>query len=109
MRFSHVFNRFPNKPCFFTGLQYKSFENNVGKGEIARYEQFLLLPRCFLPLWRTCAIFLSNLKLSTKNYLSLEESKICYFGVLSLAVTKWGLIRLSDALYQTRQDLIMDP
>ena len=22
-------------------------ENNVGKGEIARYEQFLLFPRCF--------------------------------------------------------------
>ena len=22
-------------------------ENNVGKGEIARYEQFLLFPQCF--------------------------------------------------------------
>ena len=28
-------------------LQYKSFENTVGKGEIARYEQFLLFPQCF--------------------------------------------------------------
>ena len=26
-----------------------SFENTVGKGEIARYEQFLLFPQCFLP------------------------------------------------------------
>ena len=25
----------------------KRVENNVGKGEIARYEQFLLFPRCF--------------------------------------------------------------
>ena len=25
----------------------KGVENNVGKGEIARYEQFLLLPQCF--------------------------------------------------------------
>ena len=25
----------------------KWIENNVGKGEIARYEQFLLLPHCF--------------------------------------------------------------
>ena len=25
----------------------KRVENNVGKGEIARYEQFLLLPQCF--------------------------------------------------------------
>ena len=26
---------------------YKRLENIVGKGEIARYEQFLLFPRCF--------------------------------------------------------------
>ena len=26
---------------------YKWVENNVGKGEIARYEQFLLFPQCF--------------------------------------------------------------
>ena len=26
---------------------YKQVENTVGKGEIARYEQFLLLPQCF--------------------------------------------------------------
>ena len=34
----------------FTCLQYKSFENTVGKEEIARDEQFLLLPQCFLPI-----------------------------------------------------------
>ena len=28
--------------------QHKSFENTVGKGEIARNEQFLLFPQCFL-------------------------------------------------------------
>ena len=28
----------------FTCLQYQSFENTVGKGEIARNEQFLLFP-----------------------------------------------------------------
>ena len=32
----------------FTCLQYKSFGNTVGKGEIARNEQFLLFPQCFL-------------------------------------------------------------
>ena len=26
---------------------FKSVENTVGKGEIARYEQFLLFPQCF--------------------------------------------------------------
>ena len=48
----------PHKTLFktsprFTCLQYKSFENTVGKREIARNEQFLLFPQCFLPIWRT--------------------------------------------------------
>ena len=38
-------------------LQYKSFENTVGKGEIAHIEQFLLFPQCFLPAWRTFCRF----------------------------------------------------
>ena len=33
----------------FMYMQFKSFENTVGKGEIARNEQFLLFPLCFLP------------------------------------------------------------
>ena len=32
------------------GNFYQRIENTVGKGEIARYEQFLLFPRCFLRL-----------------------------------------------------------
>ena len=31
-----------------THLQQIAFENIVGKGEIARNEQFLLFPQCFL-------------------------------------------------------------
>ena len=31
-----------------THEQRTAFENIVGKGEIARYEQFLLFPQCFL-------------------------------------------------------------
>ena len=45
-----IFNPFPNKPWFFTYLQYMSFENTVEKGEIARNEQFVLFPQCFLPI-----------------------------------------------------------
>ena len=41
----------------FTCLQYKSFENTVGKGEIARNEQFLLFPQCFLPFRATFCHF----------------------------------------------------
>ena len=53
MRF--IFDGIPNwlkrrKMLVFTDLQYKSFENTEGKGEIARNEQFLLFPQCFLPV-----------------------------------------------------------
>ena len=44
---------FPKQALVFMCLQYKSFENTVGKGEIAHNEQFLLFPQCFLPFWRT--------------------------------------------------------
>ena len=50
------FNLFPIKPIIFTFLQYKS-ENTVGKGEIARNEQFLLFPKCFLSIWGTFCHF----------------------------------------------------
>ena len=66
-------------PDFFTCLQHKSFENTVGKGEIARNEQFLLFPQCFLP-FKKILPFSLNLKLSFANSFSLEESKICRLG-----------------------------
>ena len=44
---------FPKQAC----LQYRSFENTVGKGEIARNEQFLLFPQCFLSFWTTFCHF----------------------------------------------------
>ena len=40
-----------------TCLLYKSYENTAGKGKIARNEQFLLFPQCFLPIWRTFCYF----------------------------------------------------
>ena len=33
----------------------KRVENTVGKGEIARYEQFLLFPQCFQKAWACTA------------------------------------------------------
>ena len=71
---------FPKQALVFTCLQYKSFKNTAGKGEIARNEQFLLFPQCFLPVWRAFLPFSTNLKLSSANSFSLEESKICCFG-----------------------------
>ena len=48
---------FPTQALVFTCLWYKSFENTLEKGEIARHEQFLLFPQCFLPFWRTFCNF----------------------------------------------------
>ena len=47
------FNPFPNKPCFLCVCSTNLLKNTVGKGEIARNEQFLLFPQCFLPTGRT--------------------------------------------------------
>ena len=44
---------FPKQALVFTCLHYKSFENTVGKGEIALSKQFLHFSRCFLSIWRT--------------------------------------------------------
>ena len=46
---SKLFNLFSNKPFFSRVCSTSRFENTVGKGEIARNEQFLLFPQCFLP------------------------------------------------------------
>ena len=46
-----LYNPFPTKLWFFTCLQ--SFENTMERGEIARTEQFLLFPQCFLPILET--------------------------------------------------------
>ena len=61
----------------------KSFENTMGKGEIARNEQFLLFPQC-LPIhldnFLLFPIHLDNfmpLNLSSANSFILEDSKMC--------------------------------
>ena len=41
----------------FDTLGNKPFESTVEKGEIARNEQFLLFPQCFLPIWITFCHF----------------------------------------------------
>ena len=51
----------------FDALGKKPFENTVGKGEIARNEQFLLFPLCFLPVWITFYHFLQILNCRLQN------------------------------------------
>ena len=66
---------FPKQALVFTCLQYTFFENAVGKGEIANTEQFLLFLTVFSTLLEKFLPFLSNLKLSSANSFSLEDSK----------------------------------
>ena len=51
----------------FMCLQYKSFKNIKGKGEIAHDKQFLLFPQCFPPYLEKLLPCSSNLKLSSAN------------------------------------------
>ena len=70
----------PKQALIFTCQLYKSFENTVGKEEIARHEQFLLFQQCFSILSESFPPFSSNLKLSPANFFGLEESKIYRLG-----------------------------
>ena len=73
---------FPKKVPVLTFLQYKSFENTVGKGEIARDKQFLLFPQCFPPVWRIFCHFhqIWNCRLETLWAISpFFHSNFCHF------------------------------
>ena len=73
-------NPFSKQALIFTCLQHKSNENTMGKGEIARNEQFLLFPQCSSTHLENSLPFSSNLKLSSAISFSLVESKICRSG-----------------------------
>ena len=54
---------------------FKPVENTVGKGEIARYEQFLLFPQCFE---KSCFLWAS------KGVIVLEWVKTCKFSAIRI-------------------------
>ena len=80
----------------FTCLLYKCFENTVGKGEIARDEQFLFFPQCFLPFWRTFCHFhqIQNCRLQT-----LSVWKSLKFLVWGRVNPKWFTLNAIRYLY----------
>ena len=67
------FELFTKQALVFTCLQYKSFENTVGKGEIAHNKQFLLFPTVFSTLLDNILPFSSNLKLSSAQRCTLGK------------------------------------
>ena len=46
-------NPFPNKPWFLRVCSTSLLKTMWENGEIARHEQFLLFPQCFLTIWRS--------------------------------------------------------
>ena len=74
LTFRHpLFKPFPTQAIVFTCLEYQSLENTVRKGEIARNEQFLLFPQCFLSVWRTLCTF---------HCFKIVISKLYQFGIV---------------------------
>ena len=55
--------------------QQTAFENIVGKEEIARYEQFLLFPQCFLFNQKTVSPFVNIFDIISLFAAELEEPK----------------------------------
>ena len=60
--------------------QQTAFENIVGKGEIARYEQFLLFPQCFQLNQITVSPFVHISDIISLFAVELEEPKIGISG-----------------------------
>ena len=57
-----------------------AFENIVGKEEIARNEQFLLFPQCFLPNMIIVSPFVQIVDIISLFAAELEEPKIAISG-----------------------------
>ena len=73
-----------------TCLQYKSFENTVSKGEIYSSRAISPFHRVLsTPFWITFCQYQSNLKLSSANSFSLEESRICHLRKGLFVVCKY--------------------
>ena len=63
-----------------TNQQQTTFENIVGKGEIALYEQFLLFPQCFLPQQIIVSPFVHIFAIISLFAADLENPKIGISG-----------------------------
>ena len=71
-----------------TRQQQTAFENIVGKGGIARDEQFLLFPHCFLLSQITVSPFVHIFDITSLFAFELEEPKI---GISGKALTLYHM------------------
>ena len=80
--------------------QQTAFENIVGKEEIARNEQFLLFPQCFLLYQKIVSPFVNIFDTISLFVTELEEPKI--------GTSNKGLTHFRDQYYHARPYLIID-
>ena len=57
--------------------QQTAFENIVGKEEIARNEQFLLFPQCFVVDQKIVSQFVNIFDITSLFAAEMQEPKIC--------------------------------
>ena len=71
--------------------QQTAFENIVGKEEIARNEQFLLFPQCFLLNQKIVSPFVNNYDIISLFAAEFEESEIGMWGKGLNPEVEWSL------------------
>ena len=71
-------------PCFYVPEVQVFIKKTAGKGEIARNEEFVLFPQCYLPFWRTFAIFMK---------FKIVVCRLFQFGKVQNLSFRKGLIR----------------
>ena len=71
---------FPNKPWFLRVCRKGLLKTLRKKREIARNEQFLFFSKVFSFRFESFLPFSLNIKLSSANSFSLEDSKMCRLG-----------------------------
>ena len=76
----NIFNPFPNSPWFLCVCSTSLLKTLLEKEKLLIMSNFSFSYSVFYPLTENFLPFSSNLKLSSANSLSLEESKICCLG-----------------------------
>ena len=75
MDYSHASLTLYSKDTRFNTQQPTAFENTVGKGQIARKEQFLFFPQCFLLKQINVSLFVHIFAIISLRATELEEPK----------------------------------
>ena len=89
---------------FNTSTTQTAFENNVGKGEIARNEQFLLYPQCFLLKQIMVCSFIYTFAIISLFTAELEEPRIGIWGKgLNLVLVGWNVLWKEQKIVVTFQ------